>query len=123
MSYENWETMWSFETANFRIEWAIAPDSDPDFSFDETGETADNVASGLWDCFVSRMSVIHVPTGETLGVDYLGGSIYEKPADFRDHIGAAGKYGSYFRDMVHSSVREARANLRKLQSVYVRAEA
>ena len=117
---EHWQTMWSFETAQFRVEWAIAPESDPDFSFDETGETAANVASGLWECFTSRMSVTHIPSGAELSADYLGNSIYENPREFRDHIGARGKYGSYFRDMVHSAVSEARKTLQKMGAVYVR---
>lgn len=117
----HYETMWSFETANLRIEWAITPESEPDFSFDETGETAENVKSGLWECFTSRMRVTHRPTGVELSSDYLGNSIYEKPAEFRDHIGARGKYGSYFRDMVSTVCRDARKTLRRMSAVYVRA--
>lgn len=123
MSYCAWETMWSFETAQFRIEWAIRQESDPDISHDETSETADNLNSGLWVCFCSRMSVVHKETGAELGSDYLGNSIYENPSEFRDHIGARGKYGSYFRDMVSESIKQARENLRYLGATYVRSAA
>jgi hypothetical protein len=116
----HYETLWKFETANFRVEWAITEEPDPDFSFDDSGETADKVASGEWTCFLSRMRVVHVPTGATLGEDFLGNSIYANPAEFRDHIGAQGKYGSYFRDMVRSSVAESRDAMRKMQGIRVR---
>lgn len=118
-----WEKMWSFETENLRIVWEIAPEEHPDFSFDESGETAEKCADGTWQCFMSRMRVIHKGTGGTLGEDHLGNSIYENPSEFRDHIGARGRYGSYFRDMVGTAVREARKTLRALQSIPIRAGA
>jgi hypothetical protein len=102
------QTMYKFKTKNFVLEWAIEPDYDCDFSFDETGETAEKVRSGEWECFSSRITVTHKATGAVLGEDWLGGSIYANPEDFRDHVGAQGKYGSYFRDMVSSAVSEAR---------------
>lgn len=115
----HWEKMWQFETANFRIEWDITSCDDTDVSWDESGETLANLQSGLWQAFDSRMQVVHKPTGAVLGEDYLGQSIYENPSDFRDHIGAQGKYGSYFRDMVHGACKEAREALRKLQATKV----
>lgn len=116
-----WQTMWSFKTKHFRVAWDITPDEDCDASFDETGETAEKIASGEWSCFVSR--VIVELNGREVGCDYLGNSIYETPAEFRDHIGARGKYGSYFTDMVRSSIAEARKNVAALQSVKLRAVA
>jgi hypothetical protein len=112
--------MWSFETAQLRVEWSIAPEDDIDISWDETDETRDNLNSGLWVCFMSRMRVTHKDTGAELGCDYLGNSIYENPSEFRDHIGARGKYGSYFRDMVSSACKAARVTLRSLGSIRVR---
>jgi len=116
----DWETMWQFETASFRIEWAITAEDSPDFSFDETGETAEKVYSGEWTCFTSRMRVIEKQTGVELGFDYLGNSIYANPAEFRDHIGARGRWGSYFRDMVHSACSEARKTLNAYKPIYIR---
>ena len=114
------EKMWTFKTANIEIRWEIAPEDHIDLSWDETGETAENLKSGLWLCFVSRMQAIHIPTGAVLAEDYLGQSIYEKPCEFRDHIGARGKYGSYFKDMVLTVCQEARKTLATMQSIPLR---
>jgi hypothetical protein len=60
-------------------------------------------------------------SGEMLGADYLGNSIYANVRDFRkEHVGAQGAHGSYFVDMVHEAIREARAHLRTLQTIKVR---
>jgi hypothetical protein len=107
--------MWQFKTKNFTIQWHIEADSYCDTSFDETGEIQEKINSGEWECFTSRMRVIHNTTGATLGEDYLGGSIYADPAEFRDHIGAQGKYGSYFRDMVSTAISEARVAWPEMQ--------
>lgn len=112
--------MWEFKTKNFTVQWHIEPDSGCDMSWDETGEIQEKINSGEYECFISRMRVIHNGTGLTLGEDYLGGSIYANPADFRDHIGAQAKHGSYFRDMVHSAISDARETLHKMQSIKVR---
>jgi len=112
------ETMWTFETARFRATWAIEPDDDCDLSFDETGETADNIRSGLWRCFTSRVMI--ELDGQEIGTDYLGGSIYANPEEFRDHIGINVKsrrdgknYGSYFSDMVRQAIAEAREEMKR----------
>ena len=114
----HWETMWNFHTKNFSISWQIAPEDDADLSFDDTGEVAEKINDGTYQCFMSRMIVYC--KGQEVGCDYLGNSIYENPADFRDHIGARGKYGSYFTSMVHSAIAEARKNVCELQSLRVR---
>ena len=112
--------MWSFETKNIRITWEIRDSDYPDLSFDETGETSEKVSSGKWVCFDSKMSATHIGTGVELASDYLGESIYANPKEFRDHIGAQGRYGSYFRDMVSSVCADARVTLRSMQSLPVR---
>lgn len=113
----HWETMWKFHTKNFSISWQIAPCEDLDLSWADT-ETCEKIEAGIYTAFDSRMVVYcH---GEEVGCDYLGQSIYEHPAEFRDHIGARGKYGSYFTDMVHQAVTEARTNVRKLQDIHIR---
>jgi hypothetical protein len=113
-----WETLWTFSTENFSVLWQVTPDNDCDMSFDETGETAEKIANGTYTCFVSRIVVYY--KGAEIGADYLGGSIYENPRDFRDHIGARGKYGSYFTDMVHSAISEARKSITQAQQIYIR---
>ena len=102
----HWENMWSFKTAHYRITWDITPDDDCDLSWDNTGEARENLASGLWQCFGSRVAVWH--RGKIIGEDTLWGSIYEKPAEFRDHIGSRGKYRSYFSDMARNAIMLAR---------------
>lgn len=114
----NAQTLWTFRTRRFAVKWEISPDYDCDFSFDETGETAENVASGKWRCFTSHVTV--ELDGRVVGEDWLGGSIYEKPSEFRDHIGMNKRgHGSYFSDMVREAIREARkalANAPKLRA-------
>lgn len=109
------ETMWTFETKEYRIAWKIEPDQDLDLSWDETGEVTERLKNGEFVAFLSKVSVTHKPTGLELGSDYLGGSIYENPAEFRDHFGirAQGRrdgcnYGSYFSDMVREAIAQAR---------------
>ena len=113
------ETLWTFKTRNFVVEWRISPCEYLDLSWCETGETRANLDSGLWQAFDSEMRVLY--RGEVVGVDYLGQSIYENPADFRDHIGMNARgHGSYFSDMVRAAIAEARANLRA-ERPYIRA--
>jgi hypothetical protein len=104
------ETMWEFKTARFNIKWEISPCYDLDLSWDDTGETQDNINSGLWVAFDSQ--VIVECDGREIGADYLGQSIYDNPANFRDHIGMNGKgYGSYFSDMVSEAIKQARQTI------------
>jgi hypothetical protein len=106
-----WETLWTFKTANFTVKWQISPCDDLDLSWDETGETAENIASGLWTAFDSRVIVTY--RGREVGADYLGQSIYENPEDFRRGSG-------YFSDMVAGAIAEARAEMRR-DAPYIRA--
>lgn len=116
------EIVWTFETANYRVECLFSPDDDVDTSFDETGETDENLASGLWVAFQTEVRVIHKGTGAELGADYLGGSIYENPHDFlKQHRGSRGRWGSYFPDMVRSAIQEARKNRREICDGWLRA--
>jgi hypothetical protein len=107
-----YETLWTFKTKNFTIAWEVTDcDCSLDLSWDDTGETLENLQSGLWTAFDSKMAVYY--RGEEIAADYLGQSIYENPRDFRDHIGMNAKgHGSYFSDMVREAVREARAHFK-----------
>jgi hypothetical protein len=114
------QTIWQFETENFIVRMSCDYDNDVDISWDETGETAEKLASGEWTAYVFHAEVIESATGTTIGEDYLGGSIYADPEDFRDHVGLAIKsredgrnYGSYFTDMIREAIREARKTYAK----------
>lgn len=108
-----WETVWTFKTARCCVELAFAPDDDIDLSWDETGKTRANLESGLWQAFQSCVTV--TIDGVECGVDYLGGSIYERPLDFIDHRGMnAGGYGSYFSSMVRGAISQARKEMRTI---------
>ncbi len=64
------------------------------------------------------------PNGITIGADWLGNSIYADVASFRrEHIGARGRWGSYFRDMVRTSIAEARSELARIKALPLRAAA
>lgn len=114
------ETIWTFNTKNFYVTLACEPEQNPDLSWDETGETRANLESGLWDCVMFRVAVFS-QAGDMLGADYLGESIYADVRDFRkEHIGARGAHGSYFRDMVSEAIKQARTHLHTLQTIKVR---
>jgi hypothetical protein len=107
----NWtQTLWTFRTQNFRIEWRVRPCHAVDLSFDDDGSVAEGLESGRLEAFDSEMIVYY--WGQEVGADYLGQSIYENVSDFRDHIGMNTRgHGSYFSDMVRGAVAEARKNL------------
>jgi hypothetical protein len=109
-----WEPLWTFNTARFRVELAAAPDADIDLSWDDTGETRENIESGLWGVYVFRVAVFL--DGKLIAQDTLGNSIYENPSDFaREHFGigpqrrkAGCLYCVYFPGMVRDVIAEAR---------------
>jgi hypothetical protein len=104
---EQWKEMWRFETKRFAVVWSVMPDYDVDLSWDDTGEVREKLASGVWLAFESRMAVLL--DGIEISADYLGGSIYENPSEFRDHIGMNARgHGSYFSDMVRNAIADAR---------------
>jgi len=110
------QTIWQFKTKNFTVRMSCDyQEESEDLSFDETGETQEKVNSGEWAVYVFHAEVIERATGNTIGEDYLGGSIYANPEDFRDHVGLAIKsreagrnYGSYFTQMIREAICEAR---------------
>lgn len=103
--------MWQFRTENFTVRWLIQPDvlSTEHMTPELAAECKRNVRSRKWKCFQSEIQVVCNATGITLGESYLGGSIYENPADFRNHFGmTAGNFGSYFAQMVKEAISQAR---------------
>lgn len=108
---QSMETLWTFKTARFTVtlDWDYEPD--PDYSFDETGETARKCRRGEWTNALFRVRVL-LDDCDEIGTSYLGNSIYENVADFRkEHVGAAGRWGSYFPDMVREAIAEARKEI------------
>lgn len=111
--------LWQFKTKHFKVQWLIRKDP-LDTQYMEPGlarECARNVKSGHWQCFESEIRVTCRLTQQVLGAAYLGNSIYENPADFRDHLGMNQRgHGSYFSEMVREAVAEARENFSTLQA-------
>ena len=103
------EIMRTMRTKNFVVRATIEPDHDLDMSWDDSGEVQEKLESGEYYAFQTKVAVYW--NGAEISADYLGGSVYANPRDFfREHIGARGKYGSYFRDMVSQAIGEARKN-------------
>ncbi len=112
-----YETVWSFDTARYRVELGIAPeDGDPSDRFDDERDVA-FASRGGWCWFQARVRVVFrdennpkrwsVQRDVVLGEDHLGGCSYHDRADFmRD---------GYFRDMVRSAVDEARGKLERMR--------
>lgn len=113
------ERIWSFNTENFRVVLECAPEPYPDLSWADA-ETLEKLESGEYVNCLFAVKVFSA-TGQELGADYLGNSVYADPSQFRkEHIGARGKWGSYFRDMVHTAIEEARRELAYLRSIPAR---
>lgn len=125
----------TFETANFKVSVDAEYDFDLDLSFDEDGSVLKNLESGKLIAFQVAVTVTHKQTGMELGTDYLGGCIYRSLDEFADHRecgkqnreyerkGDDGRCGSYFSDMIHSAIAEARENRRKLAIPRLRSAA
>ncbi len=127
----NQTEMFRFETKNFVIRAAIFPDVDVDTSFDETGETAENIESGLWEAFGTIVTV-ETKEGVELGSDILCGSIYENPHEFftahrdsnpmsrncsamRTVNGQNSCICHYFPEMIREAIRNARNTCAKIE--------
>lgn len=108
------ENIYTFKTRNFTIRVDAMEETDPDFSFDDTGETQEMIERGDWLCFAVRASVSF--RGSVIGEDYLWNCIYKNIRDLRDHfrIGKHSGCGSYFTDMIRESIREARKTLSEM---------
>lgn len=119
--------IYRFKTRNFLLVVDAVEETDPDLSWDETGETREKLERGDYLMFAARVRVIERNTGAELAADYLGNCIYETPAAFMDHRGIKEKarkdgrnYGSYFTDMVRQACKEARTQLCAMQKIPVR---
>ena len=72
--------MYRFAIGRFEIRAEIFPSHDVDVSWCETGETAANLESGLWEAFDTKVSVLL--NGVEIGADWLCQSIYADPTEF-----------------------------------------
>lgn len=118
------QTIWTRRTPNFRVTLSWEYENDPDLSWDESGEVTEKLNSGEYVNCCFRVAV-HDDTGSELAAEYLGNSIYANPAEFVDHrecgrenrrlaaTGAAGRCGSYFRDMLANACHEARREVNR----------
>lgn len=133
------ETVWSFETENFRVELEIEPcQIDPRDCF-EFAEDIEAVHSGAVDFFDASVNVF-MTVGEAealIGSDHLGACSYETVADFfeghRDSDPmnrncsvlrtARGNVSicHYFPDMVREAVAAARASIANVKILPMRA--
>lgn len=123
-------TIRTFKTNRFSVVVDALYDDDVDLSFDDTGELLEKLQSGEYTAFAVRARVLL--DGSEVASDYLGGCIYADIAEFQDHRQCAAQtrklradgsnavVGSYFAEMVHNVISEARRNIAKLQSVHVR---
>ena len=125
------DTLWQFDTARFSIVCTAEEEWDVDLSWDETGETAEKLASGEYVVFCAKVAVYL--DGREVAADYLGQCIYADAADFttghRDtdpmnrncSIMRKGRGNisicHYFPDMVATAVAEARKALTNLPTL------
>lgn len=131
------ETVWTFDTANFRVALEISPEEmDPSDSF-EFPEDIEAVRSGYLDWFCASVAV-YDNDGHELGRNCLGGCAYRTVEEFytahrdpdpmhrnssvmRAAMGQNVGIGHYFPNMVSQAIGEARKTLGSLRSLPVRA--
>jgi hypothetical protein len=126
------DLIWSFETANFKVQLWARPESDLDLSWDDDNSVRENLESGAFVAFCANVRVIHKPTLATLGEDYLGSCIYESPSDFMDHRecgaqnrayaarGETARCGSHFTQMIHEAIENTRTEVARMQTIRLR---
>jgi len=115
------QQLWKFKTKHFTVVLDITEDT-CFVPIDDDKETQQRIDDGTYQVFNSTVAVLY--ENQVIGEDHLCGSVYENPMDFRkEHIGAKGKWGSYFRDMVREAISHARDNiLNRAPLPYVREE-
>lgn len=105
----NFETVWEFNTARFRVALEIEPeDMDPADSFCDQRDI-DAVRNGEVEWFMACVSVYL--DDKRIVWDYLGGCAYKTVREFYESHRRY-KGGDYFTDMVHEACRMARKELR-----------
>ena len=111
------ENIYTFKTRNFTIRVDAMEEINPDFSFDDTGETQEKIKSGEWLCFCVRASLSF--RNSNISEDYLGNCIHANFRDFRDHLGIKkhANCGSYFSDMVRQVIKEGREQMENIPTL------
>ena len=111
---EKLDTIYEFETKNFRVEVNALPEYDC-INFDDWDEgckkeTIKSLDSGDLVCFCVNARLIDKQTGAELASDYLGQCIHKDYDAFKDHLGIKKQpnCGSYFSDMVKTVLSEGR---------------
>lgn len=119
----HWENIWSFKTAQFRVDFDVTEDDDLDLSWDDDGSTRASLESGNCVAFVARVAVYH--NGRLVSGDMLGGCIYKNVQEFvtahrdpdpmnrncsymRSVRGECVVICHYFPDMVRTAIANAR---------------
>jgi hypothetical protein len=110
MNMQHWETIHQETRNGFDIVFSVAPeDMHPGDSFDpacfDIRELCEDIDRGRYAWFIARVQAFRA--GVELAADYLGGCLYDSPADFV-------KAGDYYADMVETVTREAQAKIEEL---------
>lgn len=123
-------TIREFKTRNFTVRVDADYDYDTDLSFDDDGSVRRDLESGKLVSF--QVSAKVYLRGNEIAADYLGGCIYKSIEEFQDHRecgkqtrelrakGSNAIVGSYFADMIHTVIEEARKALADMQSIRIR---
>jgi hypothetical protein len=124
---QNWETVWTFDTARFSVQLQLTQDCDQTYDGDDdNGETQENINSGVYTMFDSRVVVLW--DDRMIGADYLGSNVYAEPKEFwtahresdpmsrncsimRKARGDNVCVCHYFPSMVSEAIKAARENL------------
>lgn len=108
-----WEEISRDTVDGFDIVFSVAPeDMHPGDSFDpecfDIPQLCEDINRGRYSWFIARVQAFRA--GVELAADYLGGCLYDSPAEFV-------KAGDYYADMVDTVTREARAKIEELATL------
>lgn len=138
------QTLRTFKTRNFTLVVKAVEDCDLDLSYDESGQDRQGLESGALVAF--GVIVTLYCRGNEVGSDSLWNCIYKSYDDFLDHYGTRPRTrqfqakenrkarrekrephivccGSYFSDMVHGAVAEARKTMADFANIRLRPNA
>jgi hypothetical protein len=94
---QHWETIHEETRNGFDIVFSVAPE--------DMHPSDEDIDRGRYCWFVARVQAFRA--GVELAVDYLGGCLYDSPAEFV-------KAGDYYADMVETVTGEAQAKIEEL---------
>lgn len=108
-----WEEISRETVDGFDIVFSVVPeDIHPGDSFDpecfDIPQLCEDIDRGRYSWFIARVQAFRA--GVEIAADYLGGCLYDSPADFV-------KAGDYYADMVDTVTREARAKIEELAAL------